>query len=577
MRIMWIYGLMGMMIQEVAADQSRSYKTGLDSAAGMTQQVKDAARSPGVRSNIPHYRGESLGQCRLTASSLEGEAHRLAAHDRAGNMIQEQSGIRQRFTLDPAQDPLFTNADKAVDDPFGAMNEVIIREREGGTSDLEILQKCSEAGPDYTGSCVVRYHPRILKRYKRVFLRQRVSGHAPGSNYYEFFSGEPNDQDNYYHEWQSGCNKHHIRRENQYRYASETVSTHEDGRETISGETAEEAASYDANKDKEIVVQEEAYVGDCEGFETLSDAGRCHYDTQKCVEGDETRVIAGVPIHRSCWAWRRQYRCSQPAVKGCGHLRAQGCVQIGSRCDQADELGCIRFEQTYRCPSGKRTQRVYRATNESSPFCLTGNCLDTSYEANGEMLSALSHMAVFKEMQNDIRANLSIFKGSVRQCTKNCVGFRDCCGSGGGWGVSMGLAGCSGEERELSQWRSAKKCVFVGTYCAEKKLGICLRKKSSFCCFGSKLSRIIQEQGRQQLGMGWGSGEHPECRGLKPEELSRLNFSNMDLSELFEEVRARYKEPSSIAFSADARVERLRVNMTQLNRPSVSAAAKGAK
>lgn len=35
-------------------------------------------------------------------------------------------------------------------------------------------------------------------------------------------------------------------------------------------------------------------------------------------------------------------------------------------------------------------------------------------------------------------------------------------------------------------------------------LGICLTKRDVYCCFQSKISRILQEQGRPQLGKTWG-------------------------------------------------------------------------
>ena len=68
-----------------------------------------------------------------------------------------------------------------------------------------------------------------------------------------------------------------------------------------------------------------------------------------------------------------------------------------------------------------------------------------------------------------------------------------------------------------------------------------MKKKTSFCCFGSKLLKAFQEQGRAQIGMGWGDAEHPLCRGFTIEEIQRIDFSKLDLREVFEELMKNYK------------------------------------
>jgi conjugal transfer mating pair stabilization protein TraN len=45
------------------------------------------------------------------------------------------------------------------------------------------------------------------------------------------------------------------------------------------------------------------------------------------------------------------------------------------------------------------------------------------------------------------------------------------------------------------------------------------------------LARIINEQAYPQLGRSWGEPEHPNCRGLSLQELERLDWSRIDLSE----------------------------------------------
>ena len=69
----------------------------------------------------------------------------------------------------------------------------------------------------------------------------------------------------------------------------------------------------------------------------------------------------------------------------------------------------------------------------------------------------------------------------------------------------------------------------------------CVQRARVYCVFNSRLGRIIQEQGRLQLQAfapdgRWGDAEHPNCRGFTPEEFQMLDFSQMDLSEYFQDI-----------------------------------------
>ncbi|KAB2836815.1 MAG: hypothetical protein F9K49_01175, partial [Caedimonadaceae bacterium] len=179
------------------------------------------------------------------------------------------------------------------------------------------------------------------------------------------------------------------------------------------------------------------------------------------------------------------------------------------------------------------------------PYCLDGSCSTFGYAPNQDMAEALSKLALFKEMQGQIDAKAnSIFKGEARTCSRNCVNFKDCCGSVKGWGVSLGLSNCSEEEKALAKFREEKKCVFVGTKCTEKALGVCLKKKSTYCCFGSRLARLLHDQGRSQLGLNYGNAEAPQCRGFTLEELQKIKFDTLNLNELYEDLQTEKVLPT---------------------------------
>jgi conjugal transfer mating pair stabilization protein TraN len=169
------------------------------------------------------------------------------------------------------------------------------------------------------------------------------------------------------------------------------------------------------------------------------------------------------------------------------------------------------------------------------------------------MMSSLAQLGLLKEMQGKMN---SIFKGDQHQCSKHILSFKDCCGSGKGWGKSLGLGGCGEKEKLLQKKRQARLCHYVGTYCAKKVLGKCVKKKSSFCCFGSKLLKAFQEQGRKQINLGWGKPKHPMCRGFTIIELQRIDFSKLDLSEAFEDLMKNYN-PSKLQGTGQKIGERL--------------------
>ncbi|SFL48649.1 Type-1V conjugative transfer system mating pair stabilisation [Azotobacter beijerinckii] len=90
---------------------------------------------------------------------------------------------------------------------------------------------------------------------------------------------------------------------------------------------------------------------------------------------------------------------------------------------------------------------------------------------------------------------------------------------------------CEKKEFELGAKKETRQCAYVGSYCASKVLGTCVEKREAYCCFSSVVGRIIQEQGRPQLGLDFGDPENPVCEALTVEQLGRIDWSRIDLSE----------------------------------------------
>jgi len=138
-----------------------------------------------------------------------------------------------------------------------------------------------------------------------------------------------------------------------------------------------------------------------------------------------------------------------------------------------------------------------------------------------------------------------VFNGNDYRCRPPGLqtGGSNCCKKTTTW---FGLGQCNEREKILAKLRSWGKldgqCHYVGSYCAVKVFKLCIQKKKTYCCFHSVLARIIQEQGRQQLGIDWGSPKSPNCRGFTPEEFQRIDFSKIDFSEWYEDLQKRIND-----------------------------------
>jgi len=110
--------------------------------------------------------------------------------------------------------------------------------------------------------------------------------------------------------------------------------------------------------------------------------------------------------------------------------------------------------------------------------------------------------------------------------------------------VIMEMMKCETEEQTLGMKRGQGLCHQVGSWCSSKILGACVEKKEGWCCFPSKLGRIVNEQGRAQIGKSWGSPQSPDCSGFTLDELKLLRFDLMDLSEFFSSIQTPTKSSS---------------------------------
>lgn len=108
--------------------------------------------------------------------------------------------------------------------------------------------------------------------------------------------------------------------------------------------------------------------------------------------------------------------------------------------------------------------------------------------------------------------------------------------------ILISASQCNENEARTAMAEGAALCHSVHRWCSHRNpdplpppgAPRCLTFTTSKCCFNSVISRIVNQQGRAQVGRNWGPDpENPDCRGFTIAELQSLNFAAMDLSEFY--------------------------------------------
>lgn len=572
----------------VKANSWKHLQQGDQTAQALFDQMNAKKQEAGAH---PFYKGTPK-EANCSSDNLKGQAQKAANKDPAAQMIFESSDARPQVKIDPSKDPLLNSSQKTMENPLemiGGKGVQVMEVQQGGKTENIV---CEEAGEDSLETCTSELNVRVEKikvrrewnsafQYSKCCNAERRGHHlvcqplrqAVASSRRKKISrkGVPSPVDpdaglNITQPYKAcmvelaslkgrGCHGCYaflpvlgfqtsqikeillIKDPNNSR---RILTNRSYFHEYKSGRT-----EYDVQPRIKIIYEEDSYkihpdewVSNCNRLEARVDQGLCGYHSRICTQGRQTRMINGLPITRDCWQETMAYACSFPAKDDCGPLRARGCAQINSDCKQRIGNACVVYQQTYQCKDSPRT--TFQIAGGDTPFCMDGNCRDQSWDPNNEMMTSVAQLSILKEMQGNLK-NGFLFKGDDNRCSKYVLSFKDCCGSAKGWGTDMGLSSCSANEKLLNKRRKLGLCHYVGTYCAKKVLGQCVKKKTSYCCFGSKLLKAFQEQGRAQIRMGWGSAKHPLCRGFSISEIQRIDFSKLDLREVFEELMKNYK------------------------------------
>lgn len=266
------------------------------------------------------------------------------------------------------------------------------------------------------------------------------------------------------------------------------------------------------------------------------------------------------------------------------------CQKIRTECinNVSTSLGswCSEVQDVYECeeetPTTTTTETSTRMVCGNQEFyCTDGSCLDQQDTAasNGfaqaaAMLSAVQGIASHTECSDPTDpSTCQIFEGKAQACRKGRGKWQDlwnCCDIAGGedlldennyveailndgaeelfigpnvvafFGAAEMLltffVPCNDDEIELATSTEIDAAVYMGSYCGDKiSLGftdICIRRDRMYCAWPTALGKVIMEQARPQLGLGWGNPpKYPNCSGLTISQLGNLDWSQIDLSD----------------------------------------------
>ena len=253
-----------------------------------------------------------------------------------------------------------------------------------------------------------------------------------------------------------------------------------------------------------------------------------------CIDANQTKTIQGIPIQRACWGEEREYRCAETSESNCAPLITNQCTNTASTCISKTLDHCDILSKTFQC-----VQKTCFPDKEVCPEvlpCVGGECDESETSESGDMSEGVGRLGALGGVAEEVAVNqvtskdANIFKGEYQECESYPLGLRDCCADKG---FLDGLIHCPSDMQALMRAKIEGRAFALGHY----KHHVLGTKRYGYCVFPTKLSGIVQLQGRnQQLHISFGDAENPVCRGITPEELERIDFKALDLKDMVQEL-----------------------------------------
>ena len=227
------------------------------------------------------------------------------------------------------------------------------------------------------------------------------------------------------------------------------------------------------------------------------------------------------------------------------HLCKQGVcpLQAGETlvqdCEKPNHFGEVAFAlQTANSATSEASERQ----KECSTHCAS-SCASTGKEGEEPYQNCKATCE-----KDCLQGNLRFFPGEEKACASWKLGWSafgyNCCESEDVERFCVGepqdgktswncLEICSQSDAQTVEQKEKDLCEYYKTKdsraCDNPLICPVIETKKQYCCFPSKLSKIINVQGKQALGL---SLEREGCRGLTMEEFQSLDFSELRFEEM---------------------------------------------
>lgn len=235
------------------------------------------------------------------------------------------------------------------------------------------------------------------------------------------------------------------------------------------------------------------------------------------------------------------FRCEKGEDAKCQRIRNSGGILKDKECIETGFDGeCLTYRKIFELKEFSPLPKTLRI-DDTDLFSLEG--FETKSEIDPDFGEAISRLAAVSEVPGSIEEKegdilkAEVFSGEEMSCRMGCSRdyLFDCCGDPKGWLLNVKVVGtkCTPKEKKLWENRKAKKCHYIGT----KDLNFGLVKEKIYICFPNLLAKSIQEGGRKQLGITWGTAEEVNLKGFKLEDALKVDMEKVDFSDFEIEMK----------------------------------------
>jgi conjugal transfer mating pair stabilization protein TraN len=301
-----------------------------------------------------------------------------------------------------------------------------------------------------------------------------------------------------------------------------------------------------------VVIRNEKDLSMCNQHEIDQ---RCEVIDEICTEGPETRNIKGKDVHQECWRWEKKYICTNDSfINECREM-ASNCKEIDKTCLHTNPKTktCDHYEHQYSCSENQTLTKECM----SYKACHGGVCETKQRRQHDDFGKSISYLTMLASMKNndmdgckcrdgkdkcdkpgEVDPNsCKFFTGKHNECRKH-TGHFNCCSEKG---FVRQIVKCKPAEIDLHENRKAGFCEYLRTKKGKKLESF--KSWQHYCCFKSKLAKIIQVEGRKQLK----AKNHPNidlddsCRALTLDELKKIDFTKINFKDLFHDIQSKAK------------------------------------